>query len=106
MKLRNWTNQYGFVELNTDGSIVKYANANTADITTETGVLSAVATVFPGYDPVAIAATQAIADAYQAGKYGWMGSANNRCNKKRSLSQTTTDTTNLMLWTNISGNCC
>ena len=85
-----------FVELNTDGTIAQeYANANTADITTETGVLSAVATVFPGYDPVATAATQAIADAYQAGKYGWMGSANNAAgaNKKRSLSQTTTDTT-------------
>ena len=85
-----------FVELNTDGTIASInANQNTADITTTSGAASGVATVFPGYAPVAVAATQAVADAYQAGKYGWMGSANAATapNKKRSLSQNTTDTT-------------
>ena len=79
MKLPSGPTNISFVELNADGSIAStLANVNTTDITTETGVLSAVATVFPGYDSCATAATQAIADAYQAGKYGWMGSATHK----------------------------
>jgi len=84
-----------FVELKSDGTIAQeYANANTADITTDTGVKSAVATVFPGYAAVT-STLQATVDAYQAGKYGWMGSKNTAesPNLKRSLSQNTTEET-------------
>ena len=92
-----------FVDFSYDanGAITGVASVNasqdTSGLSTTTGAASGVAAVFPGYvSPAAGAVDQATADAYQAGKYGWMGSANtntNAANKKRSVTQITTDIT-------------
>lgn len=75
-----------------NGSVTTIASTS---ITTATGTKSGVAAVFPGSTAAADASdTQTKVDAYQANKYGWMGSANGvngTTNLKRSVSQTSTD---------------
>lgn len=80
-----------FVELNDQGQIIQTLASNDASITTSNATNSAVSAVFPGY------ADNVDGDTYQAGKYGWMGSANttndNAKTNLRTLSQYTTNTT-------------
>lgn len=85
-----------FVEMDANGAITStLANVNTTDITTTSGAASGVASVFPGYGAAADGENQAAADAFEAGKYGWMGSANaaNAGGVARSLTQLTTNET-------------
>ena len=83
-----------FVEMDGAGQITStLANVNTTDISTTSGAASGVASVFPGYEAAAVGEDQTAADGFEAGKYGWMGSANaaNAGGVARSLTQLTTN---------------
>ena len=85
-----------FVEMDANGTITStLANVNTTDISTTSGAASGVASVFPGYAAAVDGENQTAADAFEASKYGWMGSANaaNAGGVARSLTQLTTNET-------------